>query len=335
MTQILLKISYQYCSRFLLLVGIIELKIEGSFCKTFLEMLKGIQMRMDDERESQNVDDRRISSGYGSGGMPSMGTIMMLWPILKPLLRSKFGIFIIGAGVVAYMMGYNPLALLGMSGSTISRPVDKVKDEKEAKFIKKVLASTEDVWTKHLRGYTEPVMVLYRGSTRSGCGHASAQMGPFYCPVDQKVYLDLSFFDELARRHNAPGDFAQAYVLAHEIGHHIQNLQGTLSKVQKAKQSWGGNSRRANALQVKVELQADCYAGVWANLAHKQFHILEEGDVEEALRAASSIGDDTLQREAGRAVRPDAFTHGSSKQRLEWFRRGLQTGDLRQCNTFQ
>ena len=291
-------------------------------------------MRMDDERESRNVDDRRASSGRSGGGMPSMGTMMMLWPILKPLLRSKFGMLIIGAGVVAYMMGYNPLALLGMGGSSVSRPVDKVKDEKQAVFIKKVLASTEDIWKKQLRGYREPVMVLYRGSTRSGCGHASAQMGPFYCPADQKVYLDLGFFDELASRHGAPGDFAQAYVLAHEIGHHIQNLQGTLAQVQKAKQSWGGSSAKSNALQVKVELQADCYAGAWAYHAHKQFNILEPGDVEEALRAASSIGDDTLQKKAGGAVRPDAFTHGSSRQRVEWFRRGLKTGDIRQCNTF-
>jgi predicted metalloprotease len=289
---------------------------------------------MDDERESRNVDDRRASTGRSGGGMPSMGTMMMLWPIVKPLLRSKFGMVIIGAGVAAYMMGYNPLALLGMGGSSVSRPVDKVKDEKQAVFIKKVLASTEDIWKQKLRGYKEPVMVLYRRSTRSGCGHASAQMGPFYCPADQKVYLDLGFFDELARRHNAPGDFAQAYVLAHEIGHHIQNLQGTLDKVQKAKQSWGGSSAKSNALQVKVELQADCYAGAWAYHAHKQFDILEPGDIEEALRAASSIGDDTLQRQAGGAVRPDAFTHGSSKQRIEWFRRGVKTGDIRQCNTF-
>jgi len=290
-------------------------------------------MRMDDERESRNVDDRRASSGRSGGGMPSMGTMMMLWPIVKPLLRSKFGMLIVGVGAAAYFMGYNPLALLGMSGGA-SAPVDKVKDEKQAVFIKKVLASTEDIWKQKLRGYKEPIMVLYRGSTRSGCGHASAQMGPFYCPADQKVYLDLGFFDELASRHNAPGDFAQAYVLAHEVGHHIQNLQGTLAQVQKAKQSWGGSSAKANALQVKVELQADCYAGAWAYHAHKQFNILEPGDIEEALRAASSIGDDTLQKKAGGAVRPDAFTHGSSKQRIEWFRRGVKTGDIRQCNTF-
>lgn len=291
-------------------------------------------MRMDDERESRNVDDRRASTGKGGGGMPSMQTMMILWPIVKPLLKSKFGLLIIGAVAAAYFMGYNPLSLIGMGG-TSSQPVDKVKDEKQAVFIKKVLASTEKIWNKELRGYREPTMVLYRGYTRSGCGSASAQMGPFYCPADQKVYLDLGFFDDLASRHNAPGDFAQAYVLAHEVGHHIQNMQGTLSKVQKAKQSWGGNSKKANALQVRVELQADCYAGVWAYHAHKDFNILEPGDVEEALRAASSIGDDKLQREATGRVRPDSFTHGSSAQRVEWFRRGLRSGDIMLCDTFR
>ena len=291
-------------------------------------------MRMDDERESSYVDDRRATSS-GSGSMPSMSTMMMLWPIIKPLLRTKFGIFLVVIGAVLFMTGYNPLRVLGVQGGTTHTHINRVKDNKEAIFIKKVLASTEDIWKKHLRGYKEPVMVLYRGSTRSGCGHASSQMGPFYCPVDQKVYLDLGFFDELAKRHGAPGDFAQAYVLAHEIGHHIQNLQGILAKVQKAKQKWGSNSKRANALQVKVELQADCYAGVWANLANKEYHILEAGDKEEALRAASSIGDDTLQRQAGRAVRPDTFTHGTSQQRLKWLKRGLDSGDLRMCNTFR
>ena len=295
-------------------------------------------MRMDDERESKNVEDRRNSSGGGGRGLPSMGTMMMIWPLIRPLLRTKFGWAILGLGAVAYFSGFNPLSLVGVGGSH-SSPVNKAHDEKEAVFIKKVLASTEDVWSQVLSKYgiryKKPIMVLYRGSTRSGCGHASAQMGPFYCPVDQKVYLDLGFFDELARRHNAPGDFAQAYVLAHEIGHHIQNMQGTLDKVQRAKQSWGGNSVKSNALQVRVELQADCYAGVWANRAHKQFNILEPGDVEEALRAASSIGDDKLQKETTGYVRPDSFTHGSSQQRVEWFRRGLSSGDLSQCNTFQ
>ena len=291
-------------------------------------------MRMDDERESRNVEDRRESSGGRGRGLPSAQTMMIIWPFIKPLFKTKFGWAIIALGAFAWFSGYNPLSIIGIGGGS-SAPIDKVKDEKQAVFIKKVLASTEDIWKKELRGYREPTMVLYRGSTRSGCGYASAQMGPFYCPEDQKVYLDLGFFDELANRHNAPGDFAQAYVLAHEVGHHIQNLQGTLSKVQKAKQSWGGNSTKSNALQVRVELQADCYAGAWAYHAHKDFNILEPGDVEEALRAASSIGDDTLQREATGHVRPDAFTHGSSAQRVGWFRRGLRSGDIRQCNTFQ
>ena len=284
-------------------------------------------------RKSSNVDDRRTTSGGGGRGMPSMGSIMVIWPIIKPLLRTKLGWAIIGIGVAAYFAGFNPLALIGGGGGT-SAPVDQAQDDKNAAFISTVLASTEDIWKKELRGYREPIMVLYRGSTQSGCGYASAQMGPFYCPADQKVYLDLGFFDELANDHHAPGDFAQAYVLAHEIGHHIQNLQGTLSKVQKAKQNWG-NSTKSNTLQVKVELQADCYAGAWAYHAHKDFDILEPGDVEEALRAASSIGDDTLQRKSQGYVRPDAFTHGSSKQRVEWFRRGFGSGDIRQCNTFQ
>jgi len=290
-------------------------------------------MQIDDERESRNVDDRRSSSGHSSNA-PSMRTMMMFWPLIKMLLKTKIGWLIIGLGTAAYFAGYNPLMLLGGGGGS-SSPVDKVKDEKQAVFIKKILANTEDIWKKELRGYREPIMVLYRGSTKSGCGHASSQMGPFYCPVDQKVYLDLGFFDELAKKHNSPGDFAQAYVLAHEIGHHIQNMQGTLQKVQKAKQSWGGNSVKANALQVKVELQADCYAGVWGYHAHNDFNMLDKGDVEEALKAASSIGDDTLQREATGRVRPDGFTHGTSKQRVYWFKKGFLSGNIRECNTFK
>ena len=291
-----------------------------------------------DGRESSNVDDRRASTG-GRGGNISMGTIMMLAPLFKNLLKSKFGWAIIAVGVVAYLNGYNPLALLGVGGGVVqSQPVDKVKDEKEAKFMKTVLADTEDVWREILPQYglryTNPTMVLYRGQTRSGCGQASAQMGPFYCPADKKVYLDLGFFDDLANRHNAPGDFAQAYVLAHEIGHHIQDIQGTLDQVQKYKQQIR-SEKKTNALQVRVELQADCYSGVWAHHAQKRFNILEPGDIEEALRAASSIGDDVLQKQAQGYVRPDAFTHGSAAQRTEWFKRGFVSGDLKQCDTFK
>jgi len=295
-------------------------------------------MRLDDERESNYVEDRRGSSSGRRGGI-SMGTAMMLWPLIRPLLRTKLGWAIIGIGVVAYMAGLNPLALVGGGSMQSHAPVNKAKEDKQVVFMKKVLASTEDVWkaifAKHGARYQEPRLVIYRGYTHSGCGGAQAQMGPFYCPADKKVYLDLSFFDELAHKLNAPGDFAQAYVLAHEIGHYVQDLQGTLEKVQKAKQSWGGSSTKSNALQVKVELQADCYAGIWGHYAQQKFHILEPGDIDEALNAASSIGDDTLMKKAGRAVRPDAFTHGSSAQRVAWFKRGFETGDIRQCNTFR
>jgi predicted metalloprotease len=295
-------------------------------------------MRWQDRRQSDNVEDRRTSSGGGGGrGLPSIGTMVMLWPLLKPLLRSKFGLMVLGVGALVYFSGFNPLSLVGMGGGG-SSPVNKAKEDKEAQFMSTVLADTEDVWKeilpKYGLRYRAPKMVLYRGSTRSGCGYASAQMGPFYCPADQKVYLDLGFFDELARRHNAAGDFAQAYVLAHEIGHHIQNMQGTLDEVQKLKHRVRSEAQ-ANHLQVRVELQADCYAGVWAHHAQKRFKMLEPGDIEEALNAASQIGDDKLQREATGYVRPDAFTHGSSKQRMAWFKQGFIKGDLRACDTFR
>jgi len=287
-------------------------------------------------RESDNVEDRR---GHSSGGGNiSMGTIMMFAPLIKRLLRSKFGLAILAVGLLAYMNGYNPLSLLGVGGASYSKPLNKAKDDKEAAFMKGVLADTEDVWSellpKYGLRYSEPTMVLYRGQTSSGCGRASSQMGPFYCPADKKVYLDLGFFDELAKRHNSPGDFAQAYVLAHEIGHHVQDIQGTLNKVQRYKQKIR-SEKKSNAMQVRVELQADCYAGIWAHHAQKRFNILEKGDIEEALQAASSIGDDVLQKKAQGYVRPDGFTHGSAAQRVKWFKRGFESGDLRACNTFK
>ena len=293
-------------------------------------------MRWEDREQSDNVEDRRRDphSGGGGRGMPSMGTIMFLWPFIQRLLKTKFGWAIIGVGAVAYFSGFNPLSsVMGGGSSKVSNPA---ADDKQAAFISTVLNDTEEVWKtiykQHGSNYKEPSMVLYRGQTKSGCGFASAQMGPFYCPADQKVYIDLGFFDELSRKHNASGDFAQAYVLAHEIGHHIQNMEGTLSKVQKMKQQARGDAG-ANQLQVRVELQADCYAGVWAHHAHKRFNILEQGDIEEALQAASAIGDDTLQKQAQGYVVPDAFTHGSSKQRVEWFRKGIKSGDIGSCNT--
>ena len=294
-------------------------------------------MRWEDRDESRNVEDRRNSNSLGGGGraMPSMGTIMFLWPIVKPLLRTKFGWAIIGIGALAYFSGFNPLSLV-MGGGTSTTHINKAADEKEKRFISTILGDTEKVWGKifreHGATYKEPTLVLYRGSTTSGCGHASAQMGPFYCPSDQKVYLDLGFFDELKRKYQAGGDFAEAYVLAHEIGHHVQNMEGTLSKVQRMKQQARGQAGQ-NQLQVRVELQADCYAGVWAHYEDKLFGSLEKGDIEEALNAASAIGDDTLQKKAQGYVVPDAFTHGSSAQRVEWFKRGMQSGDIASCDT--
>jgi len=298
-------------------------------------------MRWEDREQSSNVEDRRGGGDSkpnfsgGGRGMPSMGTLMFLWPIVKPLLKTKFGWAIIGMGAIAYFSGFNPLSLATNRGS-ISTTINQKVDDKQARFISTVLHDTEVVWgdiyKEHGLRYQQPKMVLYRGSTTSGCGHASAQMGPFYCPADHKVYLDLGFFDELAHKYKASGDFAQAYVLAHEIGHHIQNMQGTLNKVQKLKQQVRGEAQ-ANKLQVKVELQADCYAGVWAYHADKRFNILEQGDVEEALRAATAIGDDTLQKQAQGYVVPDAFTHGTSQQRVAWFKKGLATGDIKECNT--
>lgn len=297
-------------------------------------------MRWEEREESRNVEDRRGSGNPspnfsgGGRGMPSMGTLMFLWPLVKPLLKTKFGWAIIGLGAAAYFSGFNPLS--NITNQSSSNKVNQKVDDKQARFISTVLHDTEIVWgdiyKKHGLDYKEPKMVLYRGSTTSGCGHASSQMGPFYCPADQKVYLDLGFFDELSRKYKASGDFAQAYVLAHEIGHHIQNMQGTLNRVQNLKQKVRGEAE-ANKLQVKVELQADCYAGVWTYHADKRFNILEDGDIEEALQAATAIGDDTLQKQAQGYVVPDAFTHGTSKQRVEWFKQGLTTGDIKSCNT--
>jgi len=298
-------------------------------------------MRWEDRDQSSNVEDRRGgfesggSTGAGGGrGMPSMSTIMFLWPIVRPLLKTKFGWAIIALGAFAYFSGFNPLSTVTNNHTTTT--VNKKADDKEARFISTVLRDTEIVWSdifkQHGARYIEPKMVLYRGATTSGCGHASSQMGPFYCPADQKVYLDLGFFDELAKKYHASGDFAEAYVLAHEIGHHIQNMQGTLSKVQKLKQQIS-SQKGENQLQVKVELQADCYAGIWANHADKKFKMLEAGDIEEALNAASSIGDDTLQKQAQGYVVPDAFTHGTSAERVKWFKKGFTTGDIRSCNT--
>ncbi len=297
-------------------------------------------MKWEDNRRSSNVEDRRDESPSNFGSKQN-NSMMMLLPVIKMLIGTKIGRIILVVGVIAYFMGFNPLALLDMNGTTqnntsSSQVVNTQKDDKSAHFVGAVLAQTEDIWTnvfkKYNANYIEPKLVLFRNSVKSGCGFASSQTGPFYCPADQKVYLDLSFFDELAKRHDAPGDFAQAYVIAHEIGHHVQNITGTISKVQNAKQ--GLSDAKENALQVKVELQADCYAGLWAYYSKKDFNSIEEGDVQEALNAASAIGDDTLQKKAQGYVRPDSFTHGSSSQRMAWFKKGFEGGTLESCNTF-
>jgi len=290
-------------------------------------------MKWRDRKQSQNVDDRRSSSGRSSGGrgLPSIGTLMFLWPLVKPLLRSKMGLAVVGVGAAAYFF------MPSIIGGGSPKPANEAKDNEQAAFIKTVMGDTDRVWEKIFaqagERYPAPKLVLYRGETHSGCGPASSGMGPFYCPADEKVYVDLVFFNDLKNKHGAGGDFAQAYVLAHEVGHHIQNREGTLDTVQRAKQRARGG--KVNQLQVMVELQADCYAGIWVHHAQKQFNILEEGDLEEAINAAASIGDDRLQKQAQGFAIPHTFTHGSSKQRVEWFARGVKSGMLKDCNTFR
>jgi len=292
-------------------------------------------MKWKDRKQSTNVDDRRDQSDYAGGGGPSLGTILYLWPVIRPLLRSKLGLLIVGVGAIAYFGNF--ISFSGQSGGDSSQPVNAEADAEMAAFIKTVHADTDAIWSGFYAQvgarYPSPTLVLYRGGTRSGCGPANAGMGPFYCPTDRKIYVDLSFFDELRRQYGAGGDFAQAYVLAHEVGHHVQNLEGTLDQVQRAKQAAIGKGKK-NALQVRVELQADCYAGLWAYHAQQQFDILEEGDLEEALVAASAIGDDRLQKQAQGFSIPHTFTHGSSKQRVKWFSRGFKNGNLADCDTF-
>jgi predicted metalloprotease len=237
--------------------------------------------------------------------------------------------------VIALLMGVNPMALLQQQGAPGPAAVDPADDERK-EFVSVVLADTEEVWHKLFKqmgkNYEEPRLVLFRGRVESACGMADSAVGPFYCPRDHKVSIDLQFFEELQRKFGAPGDFAQAYVIAHEVGHHVQNLLGT--------SDWVHNQRgrlsktQYNQLSVRLELQADFFAGVWAHHAQKMRNILEEGDIEEAMRAAEAIGDDRLQRQSQGYVVPDSFTHGSSEQRARWFRRGLQTGDMRRGDTF-
>lgn len=277
-------------------------------------------MRLDDERESSNVEDRR-------GGLPIGG--------------KSIGIGTIVVALVAMYFGVDPSVILNLSqGLQQNAPVEAQAipaDDPMAKFVAKVLASTEDTWGEIFAGsgrqYSAPKLVLFSGQTPTACGSGQAAAGPFYCPSDQKVYIDLSFYQEMKTRFHAPGDFAQAYVIAHEVGHHIQNLLGTSAKVQQARQN-APSGALSNQLSVRLELQADCYAGVWAMHADGANRILEPGDVEEAMTAAAAIGDDTLQKQAQGYAVPDSFTHGTSAQRTHWFNQGLNTGDVKQCNTF-
>jgi hypothetical protein len=245
-------------------------------------------------------------------------------------------------GAICLMLGINPLDLLSGNGISVGGgggvqqgPVSP-QDEENARFVKRVLADTEDVWTKVFqesgKSYEDPKLVLFRGATPTACGTGDARMGPFYCPLDRKVYIDLAFFEELTRRFKAPGQFAQAYVVAHEVGHHVQTLLGVSAKVREQQQR--ADQRKANELQVRMELQADCLAGVWANRTNQMRQRLEPGDIEGGLKAAAAIGDDTLQRQAQGRVVPETFTHGTSAQRVRWFSKGFETGQPPACDTF-
>jgi predicted metalloprotease len=293
-------------------------------------------MKWEGQRESDNVEDLRGQGGSGFGGS-GIG----------------FGHIGVGTIVIAIVAGLifhvNPLAILGMlsgGGAPVqqTQPVDRGQspaqggqEDQMKQFVSVVLADTEDVWTQVFkeRGgtYRDPKLVLFRQETSTGCGRGEAATGPFYCPSDEKVYIDLSFYDLLRTKLGAPGDFAQAYVIAHEVGHHVQKLLGITEKVDDARRS--SDEARSNALSVRLELQADCFAGIWANKAQATKQIIEAGDIDEALNAASQIGDDTLQRKARGTVQPDTFTHGTSAQRVHWFKQGYQTGQIEQCDTFK
>ena len=283
-------------------------------------------MRWESGRRSENVEDRRgvnVSRRVAGGGI---GTILLV------LVALYFGID------PSIILDQSPLQIPGSGAPTQSEPYSASPEEKRlGEFVSVVLADTEDTWQGLFRSmgktYEVPKLVLFSGAVESACGMASAAMGPFYCPMDQKVYIDLSFYSDLKNRFGAPGDFAQAYVIAHEVGHHVQNLLGIAEKVQSMRSRM--SETEANRLSVMMELQADCLSGVWAHHADRARQILEQGDIEEALNAASSIGDDRMQRQARGHVTPDSFTHGSSDQRVRWFKRGLETGNIGQCNTFQ
>ena len=281
-------------------------------------------MRLDEEEESQNIEDRRgsrVSRGVAGGGI---GAIVLI--------------------LVALFFGVDPSVLLQGDRQETNVPETPPPQSEQPgqpdemrQFVARVLGSTERTWSELFqrggRTYQAPTLVLFSGTVRSACGFAEAAAGPFYCGQDQKVYIDLSFYRDLKERFRAPGDFAQAYVIAHEVGHHVQNLLGIMAKAQSL-QRRASSEEQANALSVRLELQADCLAGIWANRADRERSILEQGDVEEGLNAAAQIGDDRIQLRTQGYVVPEGFTHGSAKERVSWFRRGLETGELKQCDSF-
>lgn len=291
-------------------------------------------------RQSRNVEDRRGSGGgspFGRGGirLPSRGIRVG---------RGGGGsiLFLVIAGIVLWFLGINPLVLLGGGGGSMVAPgggsgqvTTTQRNDEMKQFVSTVLAETEDVWNGIMqsqgKNYPEPTLVLFSGAVRSACGSASSATGPFYCPGDEKVYIDLDFYDELAQRFGASGDFAQAYVLAHEVGHHVQNIIGVLPEFNRMRQQM--SEVEANQMSVRVELQADCFAGIWAHFT-AQKGLLEAGDLEEALNAARQIGDDTLQKRTQGYVVPDSFNHGTSAQRMTWFKKGYDSGRLSSCDTF-
>ncbi|MEM1263601.1 MAG: neutral zinc metallopeptidase [Pseudomonadota bacterium] len=286
-------------------------------------------MRWRGRQQSQNVDDRRgQSGGRGRGGRVAMG--------------GGIGAIIM-ALIAIFVFGQDPMQVLSQTmsqrQSPSSGPVQSIprsaEEDEAAQFVSVVLRDTESVWSDIFAAngsrYTPPTLVLFTGSTDTACGYGSAATGPFYCPADQNVYIDLSFFAQLQRM-GGRGDFAVAYVIAHEVGHHVQTITGTSRQVRAAQAR--ASKAQQNALNVRMELQADCFAGVWASLADEKYGTLEPGDVEEAMSAAAAVGDDTIQRSAGRAVRPETWTHGSSEDRMKWFQRGFQSGSINQCDTF-
>ena len=292
-------------------------------------------MKWEGNRQSDNVEDARSGGGGGGGIRLGGGRGIGLGSIVIALLAS-------------WIFGINPLTVLGIlgGGGGLGGASSQVQQapatappagDPMAAFVSTVLADTEDVWQAQFKQsgsvYQEPKLRLFRGSEPTACGQGDAAMGPFYCPGDQKVYIDLGFFDTMSKRMGAPGDFAQAYVIAHEVGHHVQNLLGITGKVDAMRGRI--SETQQNAMSVRIELQADCFAGVWAHDSQKSKGWLERGDVEEALNAATQIGDDNLQRQSRGMVVPESFTHGSSAQRVQWFKRGLQSGSLKECNTFE